>query len=102
MDTFDEEWHTDAHAAADPETLLLQSDAAAVVDRAMNHLPVRLRELLVLREMEGLSYREMADMKGIPIGTVMSGLFRARRAFRTAVNHARGRPGIPQSCGICE
>jgi len=56
-----------------------------LLKRAMNNLPVRFRELLVLRELEGLSYRVLADMKGIPIGTVMSGLSRARQALRSAV-----------------
>ena len=48
----------------------------------MSRLPDRFRELLVLRELKGLSYRELADVMGIPIGTVMSGLSRARQAFR--------------------
>ena len=85
-DLFDEERHSPAGAAADPETLMLQSQTAAVIDEAMDQLPQRSRELLVLRELEGLSYREMADAIGVPIGTVMSGLSRARQAFRGAVN----------------
>jgi RNA polymerase sigma-70 factor (ECF subfamily) len=85
MDPFDEEWHSSAHPGADPEMLLLRSDSSAAIDRAMNHLPDRFRELLTLRELEGLSYQEIADVKGIPIGTVMSGLSRAREAFRSAV-----------------
>ena len=44
-----------------------------LIERAMSNLPDRFRELLVLRELEGLSYRELADVMGIPIGTVMSG-----------------------------
>ena len=95
MDTFDGEQHSSAHTVADPETLLLQSDSAAAIDYAMNHLPDRLRELLILRELEGLSYREMADVKGIPIGTVMSGLSRARQAFRSAVNSQGGQARHP-------
>ena len=94
MDTFDEAQHSNAHLAADPEALLLQSDAVAAIDDAMNHLPDRFRELLTLRELEGLSYREMAEVKGIPIGTVMSGLSRARQAFRSAVNNQPDRSGI--------
>jgi RNA polymerase sigma-70 factor, ECF subfamily len=42
----------------------------------MNHLPDRLREVLMLRELEGLSYREIAEVVGVPMGTVMSALFR--------------------------
>jgi RNA polymerase sigma-70 factor (ECF subfamily) len=52
----------------------------------MSHLPDRARELLVHRELEGLSYQELADVMGIPMGTVMSGLSRARRALRGALH----------------
>jgi DNA-directed RNA polymerase specialized sigma24 family protein len=48
-------------------------------------LPDRFRELLVLRELEEFSYQEMADVLNIPIGTVMSRLSRARRAFARAL-----------------
>jgi RNA polymerase sigma-70 factor (ECF subfamily) len=51
----------------------------------MRELPDRFRELLVLRELEGLSYQELADVLEIPIGSVMSGLSRARRGFRRAL-----------------
>jgi RNA polymerase sigma-70 factor (ECF subfamily) len=51
----------------------------------MRELPARFRELLVLRELEGLSYQELADVLAIPIGSVMSGLSRARQAFRRAL-----------------
>jgi RNA polymerase sigma-70 factor (ECF subfamily) len=95
MDPFDEEQHISA--AADPETLLLRSDTAASIDRAMNRLPARLRELLILRELDGLSYREMAAVKGIPIGTVMSGLSRARHRFRSAVNDTPERAALPKA-----
>ena len=54
------------------ETLLLQTDDASLIARAMRNLPDRFHQLLVLRELEGLSYREMADVMGIPMGTVMS------------------------------
>jgi len=47
-------------------------------------LPVRFREILVLRELEGLSYKEIADVMGVPMGTVMSTLSRARDRFRHA------------------
>ena len=50
--------------------------------------------MIVLRELEDLSYREMADVMGIPIGTVMSGLSRARQAFRGALYNERKRSGI--------
>jgi RNA polymerase sigma factor (sigma-70 family) len=85
-DAFDEERHHNTRLEADPETRLLRSDAAAVIQQAMRDMPDRLRELLVLRELKGLSYQEMADLMEIPIGTVMSSLSRARQALRTAVN----------------
>ena len=60
---------------------------AMLIERAMRNLPDRFRELLALRELEGLSYREMADAMSIPMGTVMSSLSRARHAFRDALDN---------------
>ena len=72
--------------AFDPETLLLRIDDATLIARALRTLPDRFHQLLVLRELEGLSYRELADVMEIPIGTVMSRLARAREALRTALD----------------
>ena len=88
-DPFDEESHSTAQPAFDPEALALQTDDVSLVHRAIKDLPDRSRQLLVRRELEGLSYRELADVSGVPIGTIMSGLSRARRALRTAVVHQR-------------
>jgi RNA polymerase sigma-70 factor, ECF subfamily len=86
-DPFDEERHSAAQAVTtDPEVLLLQADDAALVARALRNLPDRSHQLLVLREIEGLSYRELADVIGIPIGTVMSRLARARDALRSELD----------------
>ena len=85
-DMFDEEQHSSDRPASDPETLLLQTAHATVIARAMRNLPARFRRLLVLREFEGLSYRELANALEIPIGTVMSGLSRARQALRDALD----------------
>jgi RNA polymerase sigma-70 factor (ECF subfamily) len=85
-DPFDEEQHRSVWPASDPETLLLQTDDATLIARAMRTLPDGVHQLLVLRELEGLSYRELADVIGIPIGTVMSRLSRAREALRGAVD----------------
>jgi RNA polymerase sigma-70 factor (ECF subfamily) len=87
-DPFDEERHSHA-SAADPEALVRQSDAARTIERALAHLPPRAREVLMLREIEGLSYRELADVLDMPIGTVMSSLSRARRAFRHVLTGER-------------
>jgi RNA polymerase sigma-70 factor (ECF subfamily) len=84
-DPFDEEQHIGTPLTADPEALLLRAADASLIADTLRRLSDRSRELLVLRELEGLTYQELADVLEIPIGTVMSGLSRARRAFRTAL-----------------
>ena len=64
------------------EELLLQNADGHLVEKALSELPVRFREILVLRELEGLSYKEIADVMDVPMGTVMSTLSRARDRFR--------------------
>ena len=64
--------------ALDPEALLLQQQAVARVRRALEQLPPDFREVMVLRELEGLSYKEIASVVKVPIGTVMSRLARGR------------------------
>jgi RNA polymerase sigma-70 factor, ECF subfamily len=91
---FDEEQHSDARSPSDPETLLRRTDDVTLIRQAMSHVPERFRELLVLRELEGLSYRELAGAMGIPIGTVMSGLSRGRQAFRGALQNQLKQSGI--------
>ena len=93
-DPFDEEQHSSARPQSDPEALLLQTADAATIARAMSSLPDRFHQLLVLREIEGLSYRELADVIGIPVGTVMSRLSRAREALRGTLDHEFKQPGI--------
>lgn len=85
-DPFDEERHSSVEPTNDPETLLLDTDGASAIEKAMRALPDRFRELLVLRELEGLSYREVAHAMNIPMGTVMSRLSRARQALRSALD----------------
>ena len=92
-DPFDEEQHRSVWPASDPETLLLQTDNATLIARAMRNLPDRFHQLLVLRELEGLSYRELAEVTGIPIGTVMSRLSRARQALRGALANELNQSG---------
>ena len=94
-DLFDEEQHSSARPASDPEALLLHIDDVMLIERTLSSLPDRFREVLVLRELEDLSYREMADVMGIPIGTVMSSLSRARRALRSALNNELKQSGTP-------
>jgi RNA polymerase sigma-70 factor (ECF subfamily) len=67
-----------ADSALNPEARLLQQHAVARVREALEQLPVEFREVLVLREIEGISYKEIAAVVQVPIGTVMSRLARAR------------------------
>ena len=68
--------------ADDPETLALRRTTALQLNNAMATIPAAFREVVVLREMEGLSYKEIASVIDAPIGTVMSRLARARAELR--------------------
>src|SRR5258705_2954213 len=68
-----------------PEALVIQRQAIERVHRAIERLPVDFREVIVLRELEGLSYKEIAAIVGVPIGTVMSRLARGREAVLTVL-----------------
>ena len=80
---FDEERH--AVPQETPESLAIAGAARERLARALEELPRRSREVLVLRELEGCSYKEIAEITGIPIGTVMSSLSRARERLQTAL-----------------
>lgn len=77
-ETFDEEVHTTVDDSQSPEVVLIRRADQTMVRRALETLPLPLREVIILRELEGLSYKEIADAAGIKIGTVMSRLARAR------------------------
>jgi RNA polymerase sigma-70 factor, ECF subfamily len=79
---FDEEVHGVDREEAGPEVSLLIAEDARAVSRALEELPVEFREALVLREIEGLSYKEISSVTGLPLGTVMSRLARARRRMQ--------------------
>jgi len=76
---------------ADPEVLLLQSVDAQIVRQALTELPVEFREVVVLREMEGFSYKEIADVVDLPIGTVMSRLARGRKRLHALLARRMGK-----------
>lgn len=95
---FNEEIHGERCEVLNPETLLVQRADAQLLDQAMNHLPDRLREVLVLRELEGLSYKEIAEVVGAPMGTIMSTLSRARAQFRHAASDLLRRAGTGTGC----
>jgi RNA polymerase sigma factor (sigma-70 family) len=80
---FDERVHTMCtKSASDPEAALLLEERAELVRNALTDLPPAHREMLILREMEGLSYSEIASVTGVPLGTVMSRLNRARNRLQ--------------------
>src|SRR5947209_19047034 len=74
---FDEEAH--GVGGDNPETILLENADAQALKQALEELPVEFREVLILRELEGLSYKEIAGVADVPVGTVMSRLARARK-----------------------
>jgi RNA polymerase sigma-70 factor (ECF subfamily) len=67
--------------ADDPEVTLARSEGLARLDQALAALPAALRECLVLHELEEFSYKEIAHITGVPVGTVMSRLWRARQVL---------------------
>jgi len=81
---FDEQTHTAGDDMPNPEQVLLQQADRRVIELAMRELPDRFREILILRELEGFSYKQIAEVMGMPMGTVMSTLSRARQRFRHA------------------
>lgn len=72
----------ESSCGGDPEALLLRVGEARRMEAALLALPAEFREILVLRELEELSYKQIADVLGLPIGTVMSRLSRARERLR--------------------
>ena len=68
-----------------PETVLAAKEIAVAVNSAMEALPEELRQAVTLREIEGLSYEEIAEVMNCPIGTVRSRIFRAREAISAKV-----------------
>jgi RNA polymerase sigma-70 factor (ECF subfamily) len=80
--SFDEEIHTVESDTVNPETLLVQSIDQNVLRQAVEDLPLEFREVIVLRELEGLSYKEIAAIVDVPLGTVMSRLARARKRLQ--------------------
>jgi RNA polymerase sigma-70 factor (ECF subfamily) len=82
---FDETLHSEAMADEHPEALLSRSDARETLARALDHLPPDFREVIVLREIEGLSYKEISEVVDVPVGTIMSRLSRARKRLQDAL-----------------
>ena len=97
---FDEDMHsrpgespvpgTLEHADLDPSRIAERRQELGLVDRALAQVPAEFREAVVLREIEGLSYKEIADALDIPMGTVMSRLARGRRLLLEAYDRISG------------
>lgn len=83
--SFDEETDPQEERGDTPESILRQKRERIAVRRAVESLPVEFREVLILREWEGLSYKEISAISNIPMGTVMSRLIRARERLHKAL-----------------
>ncbi|HEX6019601.1 MAG TPA: RNA polymerase sigma factor RpoE [Burkholderiaceae bacterium] len=89
----DDETYRNDHELSDgetPEALLASKEIAATVNAAIDALSEDLRQAITLREIEGLSYEEIADVMNCPIGTVRSRIFRAREAIATRLRPLLG------------
>ncbi|CAB3758374.1 RNA polymerase sigma factor [Paraburkholderia humisilvae] len=80
-----------SEANADPETLMIREQDARLVHAALEQLPAEYREVMVLRELEELSYREIATIADLPVGTVMSRLARGRRRLAESLASMQAR-----------
>lgn len=89
---FDETIHAGG-AGESPEAAAVAASERQRLMKALESLPARSREVLVLRELEGCSYKEIATITSIPIGTVMSTLARARERLQETLRGAVGEPG---------
>jgi RNA polymerase sigma-70 factor (ECF subfamily) len=91
---FDEELHSAGRQTPNPETGLLLAERSELVKKSMAELPAVYREVLILRELEQLSYREIADIAGIPLGTVMSRISRARQLLQRTLFDLRNEGAV--------
>jgi RNA polymerase sigma-70 factor (ECF subfamily) len=91
MEEFDEEIHSaEFPGTPDPEIQALANADKETLRRALGELPEIFREVLVLREIEGMSYKEVADVTSVSLGTVMSRLARARTRLRQSLGATLG------------
>ncbi len=82
---FDENFFPPDSRAPNPEEVVLQNDSGTLVRKALEKLSTNFREVLILRELDGMSYKEIAEITGMAAGTVMSSLSRARVRLRQAL-----------------
>jgi len=86
----DEDWELESDAP-DPELNAIQTSERDRLEHAIEALPAEFREVLTMREIEEMSYKEISDIVGIPIGTVMSRLARARKRLQRCLANMLGR-----------
>jgi RNA polymerase sigma-70 factor (ECF subfamily) len=86
--SFDEELH-DTESESGPEEALLENIDRQSLRKALEALPVEFREVIILRELEEMSYKEIARIAGVPLGTVMSRLARARKHLQHCLTHPK-------------
>jgi RNA polymerase sigma factor (sigma-70 family) len=85
---FDDETHSPDSDMANPEILLERSRDSETLRHALEELPEKFREVIVMRELEGMGYKEIAEVAGVPIGTMMSRLARARHRLQRLLTAA--------------
>jgi RNA polymerase sigma-70 factor (ECF subfamily) len=90
--TMSEEIENIQDDAPSPEVVLLQDTGRQEIMEAIEELPVEFREAIILRELEEMSYKEIAEVMDVPLGTVMSRLARARRQLQESLRHRQ--PGV--------
>ena len=94
---FEENLFPPDSCAPNPEEAVLQNDNGILLRKALEKLPPNFREVLILRELEGMSYKEIADITGMPAGTVMSSLSRARGRLRQILTGPMSGDAVPPS-----
>ena len=92
VDTMSEKIENIQDDAPGPEMVLLQDTGRQEIMEAIEELPVEFREAIILRELEEMSYKEIAEVMDVPLGTVMSRLARARRQLQESLRHRQ--PGV--------
>jgi RNA polymerase sigma-70 factor (ECF subfamily) len=97
MVEFDEKLFGPDPCTPNPEEALLRNDSRNLLRKALETLPQRFREVLILRELEGMSYKEISEVTGIPPGTVMSRLSRARGGLRQSLASLAQEPMLRNS-----
>ena len=90
---FDEELHSDPAESEETDAVALRGALRESLTQAVSRLPLEFREVIVLRELQGLSYKEISEVAGVPVGTVMSRLARARQRLQRALGpHLEEKP----------